>query len=738
MQFEARDVKTLCDGLRAHFPSSIPQLDAKSLPVLLPLCVLETLPEFFKRMSPTSDLTFDEAANPNLVVDLEYLKILLLSVGAVSVQGRRRLFYHPHRRYLELSLFGRNLRRLELLRVDVRRVRDFESLVENLCILKISRAPTNFPLCDVFHSDTWKRLRILALDRNQIRLLRKDTLKCFRNVRRLDLSYNLINEDAGNVEILTQLTHLTLCFNRIEALSRPFPKSLRVLHLEFNRLGSLSGLETCVNLEELDVSFNLILNHDRLAALSRLPRLKRLETSGNPIASHKSHRRLTLNWVNAEVDPGRFQLNRVFVSLQESYFIGLSRLHCPRPATTRRKSARKSNIRVAEIAEPDYEYLHSLEAQKRNQPEVKSEDLEHLETKRQVEELRRIYGEDNWLQGAAGDRLQELLGITKPDPRSTDEIIAEKLAEIKGKEDDINRFVQESSKISSTIAEKQQQPEEQAFDSMYADVEEEEEDEAEDKDKGVVIKVQTTHSEEKRLLKIDGNVIREESEDGGKALDQWHLYNAELLDIARREPFTVHLAFTDVRGASRERTYRMSETDFKTLEGLVKPHLEDRAKRALDMGALQCVKCQTEFTYEKSNVRRKRSGFECPNCGSTMVIEMESMPVPTAKSKASSSTKEVVMSSATSSLNEATFLKNVQDSSTPRKKKDKEDSPQSEGRNVKQAIFYYAWLNPVNVDQITPRMPPKRNLMAVMENVKPTNTLHANNGNLCRLLLLIE
>ena len=66
---------------------------------------------------------------------------------------------------------------------------------------------------------------------------------------------------------------------------------------------------------------------------------------------------------------------------------------------------------------------------------------EHLETKRQVEELRRKYGEDDWLQGEGGDKLNEVLGIKREDGdgRTVEEIIAKRLSEAQSKEDAIDR-----------------------------------------------------------------------------------------------------------------------------------------------------------------------------------------------------------------------------------------------------------------------------------------------------------
>ena len=64
-----------------------------------------------------------------------------------------------------------------------------------------------------------------------------------------------------------------------------------------------------------------------------------------------------------------------------------------------------------------------------------------MDTKRQIEELRRKYGKDDWLQGEGGDKVHEVLGIKRAgaDGRSVSEIIAQRISEAQSKKDDIDR-----------------------------------------------------------------------------------------------------------------------------------------------------------------------------------------------------------------------------------------------------------------------------------------------------------
>lgn len=71
-------------------------------------------------------------------------------------------------------------------------------------------------------------------------------------------------------------------------------------------------------------------------------------------------------------------------------------------------------------------------------------DRAYLAAKAEIDHLREQYGPEDWLHSQAGDRVNDLLGIVRTDPRSTDVIVAEKLLELQGKKDDIDKFVQQA------------------------------------------------------------------------------------------------------------------------------------------------------------------------------------------------------------------------------------------------------------------------------------------------------
>ena len=60
---------------------------------------------------------------------------------------------------------------------------------------------------------------------------------------------------------------------------------------------------------------------------------------------------------------------------------------------------------------------------------------------RKIEQLRRLYGEEDWLHSQGAEQVHAVLGIEKSDPRSVAEIVAQRLADEERRREDINKFV---------------------------------------------------------------------------------------------------------------------------------------------------------------------------------------------------------------------------------------------------------------------------------------------------------
>ena len=71
-------------------------------------------------------------------------------------------------------------------------------------------------------------------------------------------------------------------------------------------------------------------------------------------------------------------------------------------------------------------------------------DSEHLDTMKKIEQLRRMYGEEDWLHSQGAEQVHAVLGIEKLDPRSVAEIVAQRLADEERRKEDINKFVEQA------------------------------------------------------------------------------------------------------------------------------------------------------------------------------------------------------------------------------------------------------------------------------------------------------
>lgn len=88
------------------------------------------------------------------------------------------------------------------------------------------------------------------------------------------------------------LVKLDLSYNRINSMfdAKIMLKSIRVLNLAHNQLGSTSGLEKLYSLEVLNLSYNVISSMSEVAYLVSLPRLRSLLLRGNPIEWLRTYR----------------------------------------------------------------------------------------------------------------------------------------------------------------------------------------------------------------------------------------------------------------------------------------------------------------------------------------------------------------------------------------------------------------------------------------------------------------
>ncbi|XP_039557300.1 serine/threonine-protein kinase 11-interacting protein [Passer montanus] len=211
----------------------------------------------------------------------------------------------------------KSLRHLELRSVPphcLRGLRFVYSQLESLtCCKCISTLEEIISACggDLSCALPWLELQTVNFSYNSITAL-DDSLQLLNALRVLDLSHNKIQDCEHYLTTLTELEYLNLAYNFLSKVPNLgiFSRSkLVTLILRNNELDSINGVEQLVNLQHLDVAYNLLLEHAQLAPLSTLHYLKKLHLEGNPIWFHQNHRSATLVHVSPRAAFSNFFLD---------------------------------------------------------------------------------------------------------------------------------------------------------------------------------------------------------------------------------------------------------------------------------------------------------------------------------------------------------------------------------------------------------------------------------------------
>ncbi|XP_046683894.1 serine/threonine-protein kinase 11-interacting protein isoform X2 [Homalodisca vitripennis] len=572
---------------------------------------------------------------------------------------------------VDLSRFS-SLKYLELNKVPMHLVEGMQSLRSQLQVLICERCTDC--LEDILGSadHVWDELRTAKLCYNDFVILCPFTNTPW--LQYLDLSYNKI-EDKLSLQTLKHLKYLNLSFNfltSVPMLSEEVCRTLKILLINNNYVQDLAVLSVCDNLEVLDVSNNLLADHSAISPILFLPELRSLNLSDNPISYHPHHRFHTCSYLNRGVIADEFLLDgkplnpleqkeigrrgetirHVGISLPQELTCLPSRSN-NNPAT---RSAVKKKVRDVVIEEG----TSSSKPKVVVKPSEAS--MEHLQTKRQVEELRERFGEDHWLHSNAGSYVQDLMGLERtpvnnalsstpfaqdfltPSPKfvsaldkmesgspsrltssaSEDYVTAMTTQAIIER---IPQFTETSASESSDQEQKQplivesepevdknQEPlEDKESESDETNVtgelvseeipeerKSEDEDEPEDNDcqLWLVQKVTVEGESLEMFLTLKEREIREKCTKSGRTVTKWGLESVESCEKVNSNPPTVHITFNTIRKNCRERTYIMEFSDAQELLKKVRAFLEARSLSAMNQVAYRCMKCSSMFSIE--------------------------------------------------------------------------------------------------------------------------------------------
>ncbi|NXK55767.1 S11IP protein, partial [Chauna torquata] len=237
----------------------------------------------------------------------------LIHVPNCVLQSAVKIFPFKSLRHLEVSIGGRT--GFESVPPHcLRGLRFVYSQLESLtCCKCISTLEEIISACggDLSCALPWLELQTVNFSYNSITAL-DDSLQLLNALRVLDLSHNKVQDCEHYLTTLTELEYLNLAYNFLSKVPNLgiFSRSkLVTLILRNNELDSINGVEQLVNLQHLDVAYNLLLEHAQLAPLSTLHYLKKLHLEGNPLWFHQNHRSAALVHVSPRAASSNFLLN---------------------------------------------------------------------------------------------------------------------------------------------------------------------------------------------------------------------------------------------------------------------------------------------------------------------------------------------------------------------------------------------------------------------------------------------
>ncbi|XP_072117136.1 serine/threonine-protein kinase 11-interacting protein isoform X2 [Mobula birostris] len=245
------------------------------------------------------------------------MSLKLVHPPGPKLQAPIRIFAFKSLRFLELKRVPPHC--LEGLRGVYTRL---EILVCSYCIDTVEEI---ISVCggDLSSALPWPDLHTLNFSNNFITSL-DNSLGLLNVLQILDLSHNRIRDCAENLQLLSELVYVNLSYNLLEKVPI-FNSSSRVqlvtLVLRNNELDDITGLELLSHLKCLDLAYNVICEHAKLAPLSHLHQLKELFLEGNPVYYLRNHRASTIYHLSPKAAFMRLVLDGEPVTMAELTYL---------------------------------------------------------------------------------------------------------------------------------------------------------------------------------------------------------------------------------------------------------------------------------------------------------------------------------------------------------------------------------------------------------------------------------
>lgn len=190
----------------------------------------------------------------------------------------------------------------------------------------------------------WNSLTMADFSYNQLKTI-DCSMEFASNLQHLNLSHNqIVSVDA--IKWLPNLKKLNLSYNSLSHIPTCIAsRRLQTLILTNNFIENLSGLARLDALSELNLADNCILDHAALMPLSTLIALQYLHLHGNPISCHPAHREETAKCLHKNTASVKFILDLQPLSAHEKTLIGHFQSYNPILASRLGKSPLRSSGR---------------------------------------------------------------------------------------------------------------------------------------------------------------------------------------------------------------------------------------------------------------------------------------------------------------------------------------------------------------------------------------------------------
>lgn len=598
-----------------------------------------------------------------------------------------KLIYCPNNPNIPVDITKfRCLKHLELKKININSVKglqDVRSQLESIicagrkgvCTLKQLLANCGG---DASIGFIWSSLKHLALPHNSLEQL-DISLELVPWLQIIDLSHNLITS-ADQLSCLPNLKYVNLGYNKLETVptfNETASHLLQVLVLKNNYIENLNGLQNLECLTELDLSYNCVMEHLSLWPLEKMSALLWISLEGNPLSYHPKYRLLAIKHLHPCLSNSKFVLDHVPLSKSEKEIIAENRLFAIKSklltnkfhtsmsdslnssslfASTSElagsnnmdksfsKSKKKSNIKEAIIADVEQE-----------KKELKTETTSkgHLETKKQILEIRKKYGEDKWLSSHAGTFVQDIMGLQPSCPILIPEFAIENLdsKNIVASAENSAILLMENTKIEtnekSLMKETNESNNEKENENEVLNEEENISEiiltnnassliniseplydpEQEGGKLYIVQKKKNADELENLFLMITSNDIKEIDSLTGKLKYCWSMSSVLSCVLGRSEPITVDIIFDTTREHRQNRRYFVKSDIAKEIVKIIN---EEIKKRPMLLKIFKCMKCSTHFSQDLEYItliNSTTSGMKCPTCKSTLVIETDELSI---------------------------------------------------------------------------------------------------------------